>query len=166
MVKEKILLAAVILLVLVLLVAPRGVFKEKLSFGLDEKGSSAVEVQIDPPFYKREIPALYLLKSEFSRKDYFFVVYYRFYVQNELSLPAASRPVYLVVSLPGSIIESNADKVEKERAYWSLSGTDKKEFVIQTRVVRWWYILPLVLAISYLLWWKFKGEREATLERA
>ncbi len=156
--KTSILLISLALLFLILILSPRGFFKENVNFAFDEKGNSAVEVQLDPPFYKKRISPQTLLKTTVFKSDYLFVVYYQFKLEGDLTLPQSPRPVYLVLSLPGSIIESNADRIEEGKAYWLLTGAQKESFLLRTRYIRWWYILLFLFAFSYLSWWWVKGK--------
>jgi hypothetical protein len=150
------------LLFFVLILTPRGFFKERVNFSFDDKGNSAVEVSLDPPFYQKDLSPLSLLKTSILKNDYLFIVYYHFNLEGDLSLPQSPRPVYLVLSLPGSIIESNADRIEEGKAYWLLTGVRKKSISLKTRYVRWWYILLFLLGFSYIFWWWLRG-RERTV---
>lgn len=151
---------ALAVVLLVVAFAPRGCSKQSISLGADNKGNIALDFQVDT-FFSRPNP-LKIGSATLKKNDYLLVVFYNFIGEVETpASPGFSAPFYIVVSFPGKIVESNATRITEGKAYWALNWGEKSQLKLSSRLVRWWYLIPLgagIIVLIYLSLGRFKKE--------
>lgn len=155
---------ALALLGLVVVLAPRGCTKQEVVLGADGEGNKALEFRVDA-FLARPNP-LKIGSATIKKNDYLLVVFYSFKGEAETPpSPGLSAPFYIVTSFPGKIVESNATRITEGKAYWALSWGEEYQLKLSSRLVRWWYLLPLVAGILILIYFALSRLKRETVAK-
>lgn len=152
-------LSLIILLILLILV-PRGCTREKIKGGIDQSGNPAVEIAADSSFLGPAISVLAVARGEFIKKDFAFVVYYEHKLEMGLSgvpeIPGETpKSAPLSIIAPGEIIYANANLVEKNKATWLIKLGENYDIKIVSRKIRWWLIGLTIILLGFAGYTRF-----------
>lgn len=98
----------------------------------------------------------YLGWENFSKRDLFFVSWYRvkLHLNKDLDIDRGHIPrLEVSFSLPGEVIKHNATRIEKETAVWE-DIPSEGVFVLETRLIRWWLIVFTLILVFLTIWLK------------
>lgn len=145
------------LLVIFIIVMPRGCSSLYSDGGYDEAGKLGVTLQGEQSISESmkskvlsEYARVKVFTAERVKKDYGFVVYEDYKIDLNLTVAGTYKPpenTYLSISAPGNIISANADDIEGNQAKWLLKLDQAQEMRVSFRDLRWWAILIFVILI-------------------
>lgn len=140
-------------LLLLFLLAPRGCSQTEIKGTIDTDGVANIRFSLDRSLlqsFEKKFEAE-LGRQGSVRQDYMFFVTYTAQTRVDLSYAQnlTAEPLLIAISLPGTVVASNADRIEGNTAIWSLAPGKDHQLKLDTRKIRWWLII-LVLICSVL----------------
>lgn len=152
-------------LLLVVLLAPRGCSQSEIKGSVDLDGRVNIRSRFNSSLaeeLKAEFEAE-LAKQSFERQDYFFLVINSVNTTIDLTYmeDLSHTPILMTVSLPGTVISSNANRIEGHTAVWSLSPGKDHRFKIVTRQFRWWLIGLSLVCLSLAVYARVALKKQA-----